>query len=122
VSTLSSSTLATIASWASTHLSAGEEGILYTLHPHLMPPRYSVALTHARPVAAAEGANPRFAATLEAFARLAGHLDELARTLPEEEQRAFTLSLLEEEDSRSLLRHLLLASAPPAAHVPVERQ
>jgi hypothetical protein len=96
--------------------------MLYTLHPLLTPPRLSVALTHAQPVMVTEGANPRFATTLEAFARLQRHLDEFARSLPEEEQRAFTLSLLDEEDSRSLLRHLLIASFPDDGPIRSEQQ
>lgn len=124
------STIEKLGAWASEHLSVEEEGMLSTLHPHLTSPRHAVAVERARRVAAEPQAAPRpgarpdpaaandrefrFASTLETFAKLSVRLDEHARSLPEEEQQAFTSALLGEVDPGSLLRHLFATSSTVA--------
>jgi hypothetical protein len=105
--------------WASGHLDVAEAGMLYALHPQLMPPRLAAHRHRRRGPAARWPAEPRFAATLETFAGLRARLDEFLATLTAEEAEAFGAALLDEERARSLLRQLLASCGlesgrPPA--------
>ena len=95
--------------WAAEHLSAREEGLLYTLHPHLTPPRLAVAFEQERG-GAGGGPSPSCASLPETFASLQEGLDEFARSLPEDERQSLNLALLGEQDPRPLLRFLLSTS------------
>ena len=96
--------------WASTHLSASQEGMLYTLYPHLTPARHAAAFREARPSAPAPEGSIPFAATLETFALVSARLDEYANGLQEGERQTFRMALLGEQDAESLLKYLLATS------------
>ena len=93
--------------------------MLYTLHPQLTGPRWRVAFDQARAFTAPEEPGHQFASILETYATLQARLDEFAGTLPDEEQEAFTLCLLGEDNAASLLRHLLTASCQPHDNTPL---